>query len=151
MIAQFRGRWSRLGNYSPCLVFYEGHAYNSVEHAYQASKCISPVAQKMVRDQATPATAKKMARHLALRPDWEKVKVEIMMELLLEKFASEPERSILLSTGSQVLVEGNWWHDNFWGNCTCRRPDRPDCEKEGLNVLGTLLMDVRNKLRTGEL
>lgn len=142
MINTFRGKWTKLGNYSSCVVFFHGHAYQSVEHAFQAQKSTDPAIQKMVRDQPTPATAKKLARSVLLRPDWDAVKVPVMRELLHEKFAQEPERSILLSTGEEELIEGNWWHDNFWGDC--------DCEKcisiPGQNWLGKLLMEVRSAL-----
>jgi ribA/ribD-fused uncharacterized protein len=146
-IDAFRGKWTKLGNYSSCVVFYEGHAYQSVEHAYQAQKSLDPGIQKMIRDCPTPAVAKRVARSVQLRPDWEQVKDRIMAELLQEKFSQEPERSILLSTGDEELVEGNWWHDNYWGNCTC---GRPACRvTQGKNMLGGLLMVIRAGLRKG--
>jgi ribA/ribD-fused uncharacterized protein len=144
MINAFRGRWTKLGNYSSSVIFYEGHAYQSIEHAYQAQKSTDPAIQKMIRDQPTPATAKKLARRVLLRPDWEAIKEGLMAELLKQKFSQEPERGILLSTGDQILIEGNWWHDNYWGDCSC-----PKCEtKPGFNLLGRLLMDTREFLRT---
>lgn len=134
MISSFRGKWAKLGNYSPCLVFYEGHAYNSVEHAYQAQKSADPAIQQMIRHAPAPAAAKQLARKVALRPDWDQIKIPLMRELLKEKFAQEPERSILLSTGEEELVEGNWWHDRFWGQCPIGT---------GENWLGKLLMEMR--------
>lgn len=143
-IDAFRGKWTKLGNYSSGVVFYEGHAYQSVEHAYQAQKSTDPGIQKMIRDCATPAVAKKLARSVQLRSDWETVKVPIMLTLLREKFSQEPEQSILLSTGDQILREGNWWHDNYWGNCSC-----PNCDSlTGLNWLGRLLEQVREEIRS---
>jgi ribA/ribD-fused uncharacterized protein len=142
MIAAFRGRWTKLGNYSSCVVFYNGHAYQSVEHAYQAQKSRDPILQKIIRDQPTPATAKKAARSVPLRPDWEQIKIPLMLELLREKFSQEPERSILLSTGEETLVEGNWWKDTFWGQCPIGT---------GENWLGRLLMEVRDELKEGSL
>lgn len=136
MIGPFRGRWSKLGNYSPCLVFMDGHAYNSVEHAYQAAKSVDDGVRKTIRDQPTPAEAKRIARRISLRPDWESVKLDVMLSLLREKFASEPERSILLSTGGEMLVEVNWWGDRFWGMV----------DGVGENNLGKLLMQVRCEL-----
>lgn len=140
MIGPFRGRWAKLGNYSPCIVFYDGHAYSSVEHAYQAQKSSDPGIQKIIRDQASPAQAKKVARSVRLRDDWNDVKIPIMRELLKEKFAQEPERSILLSTGDEELVEVNWWNDTFWGQCP---------EGNGENWLGKLLMEARRMLKAG--
>lgn len=145
-INSFRGKWTKLSNYSSCVVFYGKHAYQSVEHAYQAQKTDDPVLQKMIRDCPTPAVAKKLARSVRLRDDWEEIKVSVMEALLREKFAQEPERSILLSTGDSKLIEGNWWHDNTWGDCTC-----DNCKFEfGHNILGILLEQIRTELRLGE-
>jgi ribA/ribD-fused uncharacterized protein len=141
-ITAFRGRWTKLGNYSLGVVFYKGHAYQSVEHAYQAQKSLDPAIQKMIRDQPTPATAKKIARSVVLRPDWEVVKLPIMLDLLREKFSQEPERSILIATADEDLVEGNWWNDRFWGQCPVGN---------GENWLGRLLMKVRAEIREGTL
>jgi ribA/ribD-fused uncharacterized protein len=140
-ITEFRNKWVKLGNYSLCTVFYSGHAYTSIEHAYQAQKSLDPAIQKMVRDCPTPNTAKQMARKVQLRPDWEQVKNGIMLELLREKFSSEPERSILLSTGAENLVEGNWWGDRYWGQCPVGN---------GKNMLGLMLMHVRAELNSGQ-
>jgi ribA/ribD-fused uncharacterized protein len=147
MINSFRGRWTKLGNYSSCVIFYQGHAYQSVEHAYQAQKSDDPAIQKAIRDCATPAVAKKLARSVPLRKDWEDIKVDLMRDLLHSKFCQEPERSILLDTGNQLLVEGNWWHDNIWGECGC-----PKCVNiPGQNLLGNLLMFTRDLIQSGQL
>jgi len=143
MIDQFRGKYMKLSNYSLITIMYEGHAYGSVEHAYQAMKSTDPAIQKMIRDAPTPAVAKRIARSVRLRPDWEEVKVPIMRDLLMEKFVQEPERTLLLSTGDQELVEGNWWHDLFWGCCTCTNQGH---QNEGANMLGRLLMSLRSEL-----
>lgn len=159
MINAFRGRYTKLSNYSSCVVFYEGHAYQSVEHAYQAQKTIDAGIQKQIRDCATPAVAKRVARGLKYRADWEEIRrkdweeinIPLMLTLLREKFSQEPERSILLSTGTERLVEGNWWHDNFWGDCTCGSPDHPECVPPGENWLGKSLEVVRGELKRGHM
>jgi predicted NAD-dependent protein-ADP-ribosyltransferase YbiA (DUF1768 family) len=70
------------------------------------------------------------------------VKVGIMLDLLTEKFAQEPERSTLIDTGDAHLVEGNWWGDTFWGECPLGT---------GENHLGKLLMVVRESIKRGRL
>lgn len=137
-INDFRGRWAKLGNYSPCLVFYNGHAYQSVEHAYQAQKTLDAAVQEIIRHAPSPAVAKRLARQVKLRPDWESIKIEVMRDLLFEKFVQEPERTILLATGDAELIEGNWWGDRFWGQCPVG---------QGENWLGRLLMELRAQLR----
>lgn len=62
-----------------------------------------------------------------------------MYELLLLKFTTYPELAQkLLQTYPAVLIEGNYWKDTFWGVC----------DGVGANMLGKLLMKVRDILRT---
>ena len=66
-----------------------------------------------------------------------------MLLCLRLKFRQNPRlRECLLSTQDAVLVEGNTWHDNYWGNCRCRKCRR----HKGLNRLGRLLMQVRAEI-----
>lgn len=66
-----------------------------------------------------------------------------MRQLLMQKFADVNLRVKLLATEDEELVEGNYWHDNFWGNCSC-----PKCKDiQGKNVLGTLLMEERERIK----
>lgn len=152
-ITAFRGRWTKLGNYSLCTVFFEKHAYISTESAYQAAKFTDEWQQRKVREQPTPNMAKQMARQFEKykhqRSDWhDGYKDTVMGIVLREKFTQEPERSILLSTGDEELIEGNYWHDNYWGDCRC---GRPECESPGKNVLGLMLMQIRHSLQRGDL
>jgi len=59
------------------------------------------------------------------------------------KFAQNPDlRKKLLATGTEELVEGNTWHDNYWGDCSC-----PECKNiKGRNQLGITLMRVRKEM-----
>jgi ribA/ribD-fused uncharacterized protein len=141
MIDKFRGEWTRLSNYSLVSVWFDGHIYPSVEHAYQAAKTLNENERQKIRNLATPNMAKKAGRQVVLRHDWELIKIPIMRQLLIEKFSQKPERDILISTGNEELVEGNWWGDTFWGMCNGK----------GQNNLGLLLMGIRELIRGGEL
>lgn len=144
VITEFRGKWTKLSNYSIVSIWYKDHMYPSVEHAYQAAKSTDPVIQQMVRNLATPNLAKKMGKEIQdnpliyhFRQDFHNVKIGIMYDLLVEKFKQEPERTLLLSSGTEKLVEGNWWGDKFWGQCPVG---------DGENHLGKLLMQIRKEL-----
>ena len=50
------------------------------------------------------------------------------------KFQVPELREKLLATGDEELIEGNWWNDKFWGVC----------KGEGCNMLGLILMEVRD-------
>ena len=82
-------------------------------------------------------------RKIQLRDDWKVVKRPVMHLGLVLKFTNNYELAkSLVATGSKLLVEGNCWHDNYWGNCYCNK-----CEgRVGENNLGLLLMSVRQSL-----
>jgi hypothetical protein len=71
-------------------------------------------------------------------------KLPIMGLLLDRKFTNERLAHKLLETGDAVLIEGNYWHDNEWGDCRCK--DRLECQAEGQNLLGLELMRVRGEI-----
>lgn len=138
-INEFQGEYRFLSNFYPCRITFYGLTFTSVEAAFQAAKCADPQQRKVFCD-LSAADAKRLGRSVALRQDWEERKLTIMHNLLIHKFHKNPELlGKLLATGTALLVEGNTWHDNFWGNCTCKRCGH----KKGKNMLGRLLMEIR--------
>ena len=142
MIDSFRGTYDFLSNFYPCIVFYKGIKFYSVENAFQAAKSQDENTRlKISKMQA--GEAKKYAKTIALREDWQDIKKQVMYELLLQKFYYSYDLAVKLEilTKGQEIKEGNWWHDNFWGDCKC-----PNCSGEiGYNVLGKLLMKIRDE------
>ncbi len=65
-----------------------------------------------------------------------------MEQVLHAKFGDPELADQLVSTHPHQLVEGNTWHDQFWGDCHCGR-----CPGDGENMLGVALMELRAKLR----
>ena len=141
MIDSFENEFLFLSNFFPARVKFEKHSFSTVEHAYQAAKTLDMSWRKLIRDAPTPAEAKKLGRKSPLRSDWEKVKVDVMRMLLKQKFTNSELKKRLLATDNQILVEGNTWHDNFWGVCQCE-----ECS-DGKNILGLLLMEIRDELK----
>ncbi len=135
-ITQFKGKHAFLSNFWPCRVWLDGVEYPSVECAYQAAKTTDPKNREQFV-KAAPGEAKYLGRRLALRKDWENVKVDIMRSLVKQKFQYAPHlRQQLLDTGDAELVEGNTWNDTFWG---------VDLHTgKGQNMLGRILMEVRD-------
>lgn len=142
IIIRFDGQYDFLSNFAVADVVLAGITYPTVENAFQAAKTLS-VEARTPFTQCSPGYAKKLGRQVSLRGDWELIKDEVMFELLSQKFAAGTvmaER--LLSTGTAYLCEGNVWHDNHFGACTCDK-----ClYTEHQNVLGTLLMRIRKSL-----
>jgi ribA/ribD-fused uncharacterized protein len=131
MIIEFKGDYRFLSN------FYIEPDGTHVEGEYQAAKC---EASKNLFAGLTPGQAKKLGKSIRCDPGWEDRKLKVMSDLVCQKFHDHPGLQVLLlETQPQVIMEGNRWHDNFWGNCTC-----VDCINVcGRNYLGQILMNVR--------
>lgn len=114
----------------------DGVRYATVEHAFQAAKTLDLKEREMFQN-VNPAEAKKRGRQVKIREDWEKVKVSVMKDLLIQKFSKGVYREKLLATGNEELIEGNYWGDVWWGVC----------RGVGENHLGKLLMEIRNSLQ----
>lgn len=144
-IDRFTGEWAVLSNFFTCSVQMSDHTFPSSEHAFQAAKSLSPAVWGTVSLLPDPATAKRFGRTVTLRGDWEQAKKRIMLNVLLAKFTQHPDLAArLAATGDEPLLEGNYWHDNYWGSCGC---GRASCAEPGLNYLGRLLMAVRDVVR----
>lgn len=141
MIDLFTGDYEFLSNFYnlPKDIEYEGQKYSSTEHAFQAAKTLSHKDRKpfTISGGINAGTAKRMGRKISLRSDWEKVKISIMRDVLRLKFAIPELRTKLLATGNHSLVEGNTWGDRIWGVC----------KGKGQNLLGKLLMEIREEIR----
>ncbi len=141
-IASFQGTFRFLSNFWPCKVVYEDMEYPSTEHAYQAAKCVDLKERKKIQQAKTPGEAKKLGRKVKIRSDWEDIKVSVMYELVKQKFKNPDLRNLLLMTENVYICENNWWNDRFWGKC-----ENEDGKMIGENMLGKILMDVREKIQ----
>lgn len=138
-IKGFQGQYRFLSNFYPCIVEFEGRTYQSSEAAYQAAK--SP--NEKVKDgfaNANAREARTLGQKIAIRPNWEEDKLNVMYRALRAKFSQNPSlKDKLLFTEDSYLEETNWWHDRFWGVYNGK----------GENHLGRLLMVVRDELKEG--
>lgn len=142
-IDSFRGRHTFLSNFHTAWITIDGAEWPTTEHYFAAQKTLDRAARERIRTCTTPGRAKRAGRAVTIRKDWEQVKVGVMLTALQAKFRQHPALAeALLDTGHKKLIEGNTWHDNFWGSCTCG-----GCENQGTNMLGRLLMVVRAELR----
>lgn len=148
MIDKFEGRYHFLSNFYLCKVEHQGIVYPSVEHFYVAMKSndeqlvdgkyyTTGDLREFVSTIPTATEVKRFGRKLKLRKDWDTKKIEVMNFGVREKFKNELLKKLLLETGSEELIEGNWWNDKFWGVC----------DGKGENHLGKILMEVRRELK----
>lgn len=142
MISKFRGKYMFLSNFYEGEIFYYNQIpFTNVEAAFQSQKDLS---KQNEFSMLNPSDSKRKGRKVNLRSDWEEVKEKIMYDILYEKFTQDMNlKQKLLNTQEHVLVEGNYWHDNYWGTCLCDK-----CKtKDKKNNLGKLLMQLREELR----
>ena len=144
IIDSFKGDFEFLSNFSPHKFRdTEGIKWRTSEHFFQGMKTIRGVERGKIWSASTPGKAKRLGRLVTLRENWEGLKRAFMgMGVRLKFEQNEDIRRLLLSLEDYMLVEGNWWHDNFWGDCRCHR-----CKNiKGKNNLGITLMIVRDNL-----
>jgi len=141
MIKEFKGRYFFLSNFYEKEITYNGITYLNNEAAFQAQKVLNESVRAEFSN-LSPKEAKRKGRRVTLRPDWEEVKDDIMYEICLTKFLGDHVLLDLLHrTSPKWLIEGNYWHDNYWGDCSCEK-----CKDiDGKNKLGKILMDIRSK------
>lgn len=144
-IERFRGSYEFLSNFHalPQQIVYEGFPSWSTEAAFQAAKTTDRTSRRDIAAMSASAS-KKAGRVVPLRAGWDEQRDQVMLDVLRLKFAVPELRAMLRSTGRSRLVEGNTWHDSYWGSCTCGR-----CGV-GQNKLGRLLERVREEIEQPE-
>jgi len=140
-IDRFIGSYFFLSNFYPCKIKWNEKVWPSSEHIYQAEKTLSDGWKELIRLANTPGNAKHMGKMVPLVSNWEEKKISVMKDILRAKFKDMYLGHALHETGDKILIEGNEWHDNFWGICSCEK-----CKnKNGQNMLGKLLMELREE------
>lgn len=116
-----------------------GVTFATGEHAFQALKAKRLDQMLWVAEAISPKQAKYRGRQVSLHPDWEEKKLMVMLQIIEGKFRFPERQQLLIDTYPHMLVEGNYWHDQYWGNCLCdNHKDIP-----GKNYLGKILMFYR--------
>ena len=137
MISEFKKQYFFLSNFYNRSVKYNGVRFRNSECAFQAQKCPERMGEFT---EIPPNEGKSLGRKVPLRKDWDRVKDNIMYEIVKEKFTQHEDlKRRLLETGDEELQEGNNWYDTYWG---------VDIHTgKGLNMLGKILMRIRDELR----
>jgi ribA/ribD-fused uncharacterized protein len=149
-IDRFVGRYFFLSNFYPCRpgsirlpiahCGEDSRYWPTTEHAYQAAKTHDPEERLRIFSIDAPGKVKRLGTQVKLRSDWELIKQEVMLNLLMQKFADPQLREKLLRTNDARLIEGNAWGDTYWGQV----------DGVGENHLGRLLETVRHQLQHSE-
>jgi ribA/ribD-fused uncharacterized protein len=132
-----------LSNFAGYPIQVGGKTWPTSEHYFQAQKFKEAQHQETIRKAGSPMIAARLgrSRKLPLRRDWESVKVAIMQKAVLAKFTQHAElRELLLATEDAKIVE-HTERDDYWGD---------GGNGGGKNMLGRILMEVREALRQRE-
>ncbi len=119
-----------------------GKVWPTSEHYFQAQKFEEERYREEIRRAKSPMIAARMGRDRKrpLRRDWESVKVAVMRDAVRAKFTQHDDiQEILLSTGDAKIVE-HTTNDSYWGD---------GGDGSGKNMLGQILMQVRDELKAG--
>lgn len=151
MIA-FYGKNSPYSNFYYVEFEYKGYKVTSSEQAFMLEKALlfdeSMVKAILATDD--PRAIKKLGRKVKNFDEkkWNKVRYDIMVDILIAKFSVEPLKSELLGTGDELMVEASP-NDKIWGAGLVigdARLNYPDYYP-GQNLLGKALMEAREWLR----
>lgn len=125
-------------------IVFEEVTYPTSEHAYQAGKPRKDEVRAWLMAAPSPSLLAMAAHGLYVwdvHPDWSKTKFDRMKRVLKEKFTQHADlQAILLETGDAVLVEVatvDSTVNRLWG----------EVNGVGKNMLGQLLMEVRDEIR----
>lgn len=136
------GEYGFLSNLYRCRVEYLDIAFPSSENAYQYNKPNKQEIRDIIKT-CLPRIAAIIGHGLFIYdivPEWSRLKVGFMRDVLRAKFTQNPDlKSMLLQTGDSILIE-NSKTDAFWGLGK---------KGNGKNMLGTLLMELRSSLKDG--
>jgi ribA/ribD-fused uncharacterized protein len=149
-IAFYRSNEKPYGAFSNLLrrtMVFEGCEYPTAEHAYQAGKARKEAVRDWILSAPTPSLVAMAAHGLYtwdINPDWSRTKFDRMREVLRAKFTQHEDlKQLLLSTENARLVEAGRTDNavnRTWG----------EVNGKGMNMLGVLLMEIRDEIRLAE-
>lgn len=135
------GRYGFLSSLFAEAVTFEGRVFPAAEYAYQFGKPTSPNVAEWLMGAPTPSLCAQAAHALfvwQVKSDWATIKVPRMRAVQMAKFTQHAYlRNALIETGDAVLMEESTM-DAFWGIGK---------KGAGRNMLGLLLMEIRDELR----
>lgn len=140
-VTKFRGDYGFLSMLYECKIPWLDLDFDCLETALIASMTFDRDIQELLATMEV-LQAKKLAKVLDVRDDWDDIKIDVARRLSEVKFTNNRNMySRLMATGNMELIEGNDFYETFWGVC----------DGEGCNEYGKILMQVRRDLRNHKL
>ncbi|GJQ34682.1 MAG: NADAR family protein [Anaerolineales bacterium] len=136
-----KDQYGAFSNFSRHPFELDGLIWPTSEHYFQAQKFEDDEYRERIRSTPSPMIAARLgrSRKVPIRSDWEERKDEFMYRAVLAKFQAHSDlKQLLLSTGQEEIIEKTT-RDYYWG---C------GANGTGKNMLGRILMQVREELRS---
>lgn len=139
----FKDDYDFLSNFYPCKIKY---IHEGIEYNFQCSEALYQALKSGNKHDLydfqfyNGGKSKSLGRKLKIREDWEDIKPYIMYEVVKLKFEQNNHLLNRLIEINEEIVEENFWHDNYFGMCNCKKCK----DKDGFNILGRILMKIRN-------
>ncbi len=132
--------WGEFSNFALYPIKLDGKIWPTSEHYFQAQKFESKLYQEKIRKSRSPMKAAELgrSRKIKMKRNWDKVKDNVMFNVVYAKFIQHEElKEVLLSTLNLKIIE-HTENDLYWGDGK---------DGTGLNKLGKVLMKVREILK----
>lgn len=136
-------KWGEFSNFALYPVKMNGKTWPTSEHYFQAQKFDNKSYQEKIRKCASPMKAAELgrSRKVKLKRNWDKIKDNVMYDVVYAKFHQHKElKEILFQTFDLKIIE-HTENDSYWGDGK---------DGTGLNKLDKILMKVREKLKENE-
>lgn len=128
-----------LDNFSAHSITADEIRFPTVEHAYQALKCLDKAGWEAIRNAISPTNAKYLSNVVYAEykdPDWDQIKLGVMEGLLNLKFDQHEDiQDALAATGNEDIQEDSPY-DSFWGS---------GADGLGANHIGKIWIKIRNE------
>ncbi|MFM2377062.1 MAG: Swarming motility protein YbiA [Bacteroidota bacterium] len=135
--------YGEFSNFSLYPIRIKGKTWPTSEHYFQAQKFAGLTHEMAIQKATTPMKAVELgrSRKIRIRPTWDNVRDNVMLEAVRAKFTQHPDlKALLLSTGNAHIID-HTEQDAYWGD---------GGDGKGQNKLGKILMRVREELRSGQ-
>ena len=132
-----------LSNFSAFQLVWKGRVWPTSEHAYQAEKFTDEAIIEALSTARSVDEAYEVAQihKEKRRTDWDEIKVEVMRSIFVAKINQHPKiKKMLLESGERMLIKDSSL-DAYWGWGP---------QKDGLNMMGKLWMEIRDEVRAQE-
>ena len=149
---RFYGRHSVFSNFHPSPIHVRGTRFSCVEQCImygRAHRRYDYAAALRIQQLRDPAAMKRAGKYLKPKTDNDRKLEEVLIEeALYQKFTSNQAlRDAIIATENRIMLECNPY-DNHYGTGVEIADDKlANNTYEGKNVMGKLLMKVRDKIR----